>query len=82
MELNEALLHLATKVRVGLAYHDRYEIAEAIEDIAREAIQPLANERDELHAALTYMVRIAEDQGWTDVFLSLPRAVLAKYKRT
>ncbi len=51
--------------------------AEAI----REVVQPIADERDEMWRALTYMVRIAEDQGWTDDFLSIPRAILAKYPK-
>ena len=50
-------------------------------DAIREVAQPIADERDEMWRALTYMVRIAEDQGWTDDFLSIPRAILAKYPK-
>ncbi len=51
-KLNERLLKLATKVRDERTYGSRYAIADAIESIAREVAQPIADERDELREAL------------------------------
>lgn len=80
MEMNEALLHLATKVRVALAYHDRYEIAEAIEGIARDAAQPIADERDESRKIVVAFVQWMKMQR-KEAPLKMAEAYLAKYPK-
>lgn len=52
-KLNERLFRLAARVRDERSYESRYAIADAIESIAREVAQPIADERDELREALT-----------------------------
>ncbi len=63
----------------GRCFDITLRLRECAATAIREVAQPIADERDEMWRALTYMVRIAEDQGWTDDFLSIPRAILAKY---
>ena len=77
---------LAAKRKQNTLWNDDMERAYAA--AIREHSQPLADkldkvtrERDELRDALIYMVSIAEDQGWTDDFLRIPRTILAKYPK-
>lgn len=78
--VNDRLLRLATKVRVGLAYHDRYEIAEAIEEIARDAAQPLSDERDELRQIVVAFVQWMKMQR-KEAPIKKAEAYLAKYPK-